>query len=70
MNDALNRENWKEVRGIAHMIKGTGSSFVHPELTRLGKEICELLDQHKSDVATPLVQQLVKEMMQVVCRGR
>ena len=37
-------QQWEEVRMHAHNIKGFGSTFGHPELTDIGKKICDAHD--------------------------
>ncbi|MBT5746520.1 MAG: response regulator, partial [Gammaproteobacteria bacterium] len=44
IEQALSEEDWGEVRAIAHTVKGSGATFGFPEITRLGKEICDALD--------------------------
>ena len=63
---ALQDEQWSEIRDVAHNVKGSGTSFGHPELTRLGKELCETIDQDQLGAAPELVQQLNQEISEVV----
>lgn len=45
--DAASERDWIEVRHIAHTIKGSATTFGHPTLSELGKQLCELIDQQK-----------------------
>jgi signal transduction histidine kinase/AmiR/NasT family two-component response regulator len=63
--DALNAEDWKEVRVIAHTVKGSGATFGYPEITRLGKEICDGLDNNQPEPVPALVQELIAEMEKI-----
>ena len=41
-NPAARAEAVKEVYGIAHNLKGQGSSFGYPLITRIGQSLCQL----------------------------
>ncbi len=68
--EALSQKNWGEIRSIAHMIKGVGTSFGHPQMTQLGREICDLIDREEMKEVAVRVEQLAREMMRVVCRNK
>jgi signal transduction histidine kinase/HPt (histidine-containing phosphotransfer) domain-containing protein len=59
---ALESENWDEVRAIAHTVKGSGTTFGFPELTRLGKEVCDTVDHNVEDGLHQLTKQLIDMM--------
>ena len=60
--EALEGEDWGEVRAIAHTVKGSGATFGYPEITRLGKEICDGLDNNEPEPVPDLVRELTAEM--------
>ena len=59
---ALLNEHWSEIRSIAHNIKGSGTTFGHPELTQLGKEVCDAIDEQRFETVPPLVDSLTTAM--------
>ena len=63
---ALDEENWKQVRVNAHTVKGSGTTFGFPELTRLGKEVCDDIDHGKLGPVPELTRQLIEEMEKVL----
>jgi hypothetical protein len=50
--------NVKEIYGIAHNLKGQGSSFGYPLITRIGQSLCQLTrpDRNFSDSDLGIVQ--------------
>ncbi len=65
MLQASTVEDWIEVRRIAHTLKGSGTTFGFPEITRLGKEICDRIDRGEAELVPPLIDQLVEALEQV-----
>ncbi len=65
IQQALADEDWGEVRAIAHTVKGSGATFGYPEITRLGKAICDGLDNNEPDPVPGLVRELVAEMEKI-----
>lgn len=63
--DATAEQDWEQVYGIAHMVKGSGATFGYPKLTTLGKKICDAINQRHEGVAT-LSEELIAEMEQVL----
>jgi chemotaxis protein histidine kinase CheA len=53
------------VRAIAHTVKGSGATFGFPEITRLGKEICDALDNGEQNPVPALVQELMQAMAEI-----
>ena len=62
IQQALTDEDWGEVRAIAHTVKGSGATFGFPEITRLGKEICDYLDNGEQGPVPELVLQLIEAL--------
>jgi CheY-like chemotaxis protein len=50
LHEALQQKNWSEIRGIAHNIKGTGTSFGYPGLTENAKGVQLSIDQDEEEV--------------------
>jgi HPt (histidine-containing phosphotransfer) domain-containing protein len=63
---ALSAKNWKQIREAAHTIKGSATSFGYPELSQLGKEICDALDQGEQESITDQVLELLLKIGKVV----
>jgi HPt (histidine-containing phosphotransfer) domain-containing protein len=63
---AFRHKAWDELREVAHIIKGYGSSFGQPKLSQLGKEICDAIDQQQMKSITRLVMQLTTEIRSVL----
>ena len=59
---AYEQEQWEEVRGHAHNIKGFGTTFGHPELTESGKEICDAYDIEHIELLPKLVRHLLEQL--------
>jgi HPt (histidine-containing phosphotransfer) domain-containing protein len=66
LESALRYEQWDEVRSIAHNIKGSGGSFGYPELTVMGKEVCDAIDYEQLEQVTELTTPLLERMKQVL----
>ena len=66
LRSASNEGRWVEVNQYAHTIKGSGSSFGHPELTQLAAAVCSLLDSGEVGVAAERNEQLLTEMARVI----
>ncbi|MBT7309040.1 MAG: response regulator, partial [Gammaproteobacteria bacterium] len=62
---AFSKEEWSEVYSAAHVIKGSGTSFGHPELTQLGKAVCDAIDQGAFEELPGRVRKLMEAMGQV-----
>ncbi len=63
---ALAAKEWEGVREVAHSIKGGGSSFGFPELSRLGREVCDAIDEDDFKNARNRVMDLVLEIGRVI----
>ncbi len=59
---ALLDQDWHRIRTIAHNVKGSGTTFGHPELTETGKQLCLTIDQQNFEAAPILVEQLSQQM--------
>jgi CheY-like chemotaxis protein len=64
--DALSAKNWRQIRETAHTIKGSATSFGYPELSQLGKEICDAMDQGEQESVTDQVLKLLLEIGKVI----
>ena len=62
LESALRYEQWDEVRAVAHNIKGSGASFGYPELTEMGKVVCNAIDYETLDEVPALTEQLLTAM--------
>ena len=60
--EALSCVNWDQVKKTAHTIKGCGTTFGFPNLTKLGKEICDALDEDENAIPVDKVVELLSEM--------
>ena len=49
VKNSLNDTLYQEVYKFAHNIKGTGTSYGFPELTQLGADICEAINNSDYD---------------------
>ncbi len=65
LEGALTKQLWEEIRTISHTVKGTGSTFGFPELTELGHQVMQLIDQQQFETVAPQVEQLIAAMEQV-----
>ncbi len=68
LQSALSRNDWHEVRSVAHNIKGTAATFGEPELSQMGKQLQFAIDQSREDDVAPLAEQLVDELDRVLTR--
>ncbi len=66
LSAALTIEDWNEVRDIAHVMKGSGTSFGYPELTQTGTEICDAYDHGRLDKLPTLTMNLIFESSKVL----
>ena len=66
LSDAITKEQWEEVRNIAHVIKGSAALFGHPELSELGAVICAQIDQGKSDTLPEQSMELLFKITAVI----
>ncbi|MBT3196610.1 MAG: response regulator, partial [Gammaproteobacteria bacterium] len=62
---AYSKQDWAGVRTTAHTVKGSGTTFGFPELTRLGKEICDAIDHQNLEPVPDLVQEMYKKMQEI-----
>ncbi len=63
---ALANEDWKQVKEIAHPIKGSGTSFGFPTLTEKAKDVCDAYDNGQTDLMPPLIRQLIDELNSIL----
>ncbi len=66
LKEAHAEREWEDVRTIAHTVKGTGATFGYPDLTRLGQEVMQLVDQELHVSLPQRVEQLIRIMEQIV----
>ena len=59
MQQAFESQSWDQLRGVAHAIKGMGSSYGQPEMTALASELQDAAPGGDSSVITPLYQSLL-----------
>ncbi len=59
---AFKQQDWKQLRETAHVLKGSGTSFGHPEISKLGKEICEAIDNNEHKGLTRMIIQMAGEI--------
>ncbi len=63
---AVEQEDWDAVRINAHTVKGSGTTFGYPQLTSLGKEVCDSIDHKQMGPVPALTRQLLDEMHNVL----
>ncbi len=62
LEEALAHETWKQVKEVAHPIKGSGSSFGFPVLTEKARAVCDAYDNDQLDQLPELTQVLIVEL--------
>ncbi|MBT3309805.1 MAG: bacteriohemerythrin [Gammaproteobacteria bacterium] len=62
LSEAYREKKWDEVGWISHSIKGMGSSFGYPELTKLCTTLSEQLKDEDKEGSFELVEQLIIEL--------
>ena len=62
LETAYENRAWEDVRGVAHTIKGSGTSFGFPQLTEFGSLICNEINLSRMDQATELTERLMTEL--------
>ncbi len=60
----LENQAWDRLRTTAHNLKGSAATFGRPELTELGREICNRIDQAQFSETTPLIERLLQQLNQ------
>ncbi|MBT3308526.1 MAG: response regulator [Gammaproteobacteria bacterium] len=58
LEEAYEDQNWDELRGVAHAIKGVGSSYGQPEMTKIAAGLQDCAPSGDEQQITPLYQQL------------
>ncbi|MBT5747089.1 MAG: response regulator, partial [Gammaproteobacteria bacterium] len=68
---ALAKNDLDSVREISHNIKGSASLFGHPELSEIGKNICNAIETEQAEQVTSLTHSLITalEVAPSVCTG-
>ena len=66
---AIEAGDWDKVRAHAHTVKGSGTTFGFPELTSLGKAVCDAADHRQEEVLPELAQQLLDAMEEALNHG-
>ena len=49
LREGMTKQMWEQVRAAAHNIKGCGANFGYPELTEMGRTVCDRIDPLASD---------------------
>lgn len=62
LNEALTERNWTEVRALAHTVKGSGTTFGFPELTKRSAALCNAIDEDIEAQIPALAESLIQEM--------
>jgi len=60
--DALNRDDTEEVFRVAHTLKGSGSTFGFPSVSRLAAMVCDVIENHNGEQTTRYVSELTDEI--------
>jgi len=60
--DIFSGADWSKIRKLAHAIKGSAATFGYPDLTRVGKEICDAIDNGDREPPTDKVFELLVEI--------
>ncbi len=62
IEEGYKKQDWVQVRNSAHTVKGSGTTFGYPELTHLGKAVCDAIDQDELGQLDTLLPTLINEM--------
>ena len=62
-------ESWEQLRLIAHNMKGSGATFGFPELSKLGREVCDAIDNSQHDSLPRLEGKLIAEISKTLIRS-
>ncbi|MBT3473783.1 MAG: response regulator [Gammaproteobacteria bacterium] len=65
LTDALHEKEWNNIRQVAHNIKGSGASFGLPNLSLLGKVVCDAIDEGESEQLSQQVTDLIIELEKI-----
>ena len=66
LEQAAEVADWDLVREHAHTVKGSGTSFGHPELTALAHETCDAVDHGRLGVVLEMVTELIGKMEHIL----
>ena len=59
---ALSNKDWREVRSVAHSVKGSAVSFGYPELSKMAETVQTAIDEENMEQVPVLVMDLIIEM--------
>ncbi len=65
LSEGLAKKDWVSVRAAAHTIKGSGTTFGYPELTKLGIAVCNEIDQGEESKIISRVEALIEAIEQM-----
>lgn len=65
LSTMLAHEDWEHIRDIAHTLKGSGGSYGYPEISRLGADICNGIDNEQFDNLAEIVVDLLFKMSRI-----
>ncbi len=60
INQFFEQQAWAQLRQVIHTLKGSGSSFGHPEITELSRSVEQLLIQENHSALDDALNQLIK----------
>ncbi len=66
LQQAFDDQDWEQVRFVSHTIKGSGTSFGYPELTRLGKVVNDAIERHDETGIREQVTQLIAALNKIL----
>ncbi len=62
LQQALQRKEWSEIKGVAHVIKGSATSFGYPQLTEQASAVCTACELEQFEQIPVLVVELLRVM--------
>jgi HPt (histidine-containing phosphotransfer) domain-containing protein len=65
LSEGLAEKDWVSIRAAAHTIKGSGTTFGYPELTKRGIAVCNEIDQGEEAKIVHQVEALIKVIEQM-----
>ncbi len=63
---ARSAHDWKQLHGAAHAIKGSGKMYGYPQLSELGRAVCDAVDESRHNQIEQQVEPLLAEITRVL----
>jgi HPt (histidine-containing phosphotransfer) domain-containing protein len=58
-------EDWEQVRGVSHTLKGTAASFGFPHISKLASDLQNLIDEQQIESAPEVAAALIRELERI-----